>query len=254
MTVTVNCSKGLMTLHETGSLTFDIGTGFLDAKMTFHGTLDSINRAFTTLTYRPKMDQEGSDEIQIFVYDVGVDESYGPSHTVSKSIHVTISALNPAPKLSVPSKYQATRDRMAVIPGINVGGSNDAPFFKVTLSCKYGKLWLKSLKGLHILQGRAAGAREMSFLGTHQYVSNGLRGLQYLCSSDDHCSSATDTLSLTLENNRDRIVHSSSIVRLQQLRRCRGLDLARAKRPIKRVSNDPERPTYTHTLCCVCVL
>jgi ELWxxDGT repeat protein len=83
LSVTMNCSKGLFSLHEATGLTFLDGTGFLDSAVTFYGTLDSINQALTTLSYRPRKHQTGADSIGIFVFDGDVDNEYGPSVVVS---------------------------------------------------------------------------------------------------------------------------------------------------------------------------
>merc|ERR1711990_241386 len=204
LSVTLNCSKGMISPHETTALTFLDGTGFLDSAVTFYGSLDSINQALTTLTYRPRKGASGSDFINVFVFDGDVDGAYGPSHVVSKNIPVKIAGHN-VMRLMVPSKYEATQEVMAAIPGIEVDDDHTR-FLKVTLVSKHGNMWLKSFKGLHFLQGRGIGARSMKFIGSYEHVSNSLRGLQYMCSAKYSCASATDTLSLTVVDNANKTI------------------------------------------------
>jgi len=204
LSVTMNCSKGMFSLHDTADLTFLDGTGFLDSAVTFYGSLDSINQALTTLIYRPRKAETGSDVIGIYVFDGDVDDEYGPSHTVSKNIPLKITVENSGVLVKVPSSHQASMGVMGTIPGIVVDELDQARFLKVTLSSKYGNIWLKSLKGLHFLQGRGVSARSMKFIGTHKHVSDSLRGLQYMCSKKNGCSSATDILSLNLVDNANK--------------------------------------------------
>jgi ELWxxDGT repeat protein len=201
LTVTVNCSKGLVSLHETTDLVFIEGTGFLDSSVTFQASLVSINHAFATLSYKPRRQESGSDEIGVYVYDTGVDDAFGPSHMVAKHIPLQITSDSSAPTLSVPSKVHAAIGVMTVIRDVQVTDIGRAQYLTVTLSCKYGTMRLNSLKGLHFLQGRGVRSRFMKFIGNYQHVSDSLGALQYICSAENSCSATADVLSMSLASN-----------------------------------------------------
>jgi hypothetical protein len=99
--VTLSSTQGTLTLTTTTGLTFDTGDGSGDATMTFHGTLSDINTALATAKYSPNANYSGSAQIMLQatdIYNSVVATGTGAATTDSKSINVTVVAVNDAPE------------------------------------------------------------------------------------------------------------------------------------------------------------
>lgn len=67
ITVTLNATKGTITLSQTTGLTFSVGSGTLDQTMTFSGTIANCNAAMQNLQYRPYDVGNFKDDINVTI-------------------------------------------------------------------------------------------------------------------------------------------------------------------------------------------
>ena len=99
--ITMSVANGHLTLAQTTGLTFTVGDGTSDASMMFTGTVTNVNAALATVNYLGNANYSGSDTLTISVDDQGNTGS-GGAKTDSKSIAITVAAVNDAPILTVP--------------------------------------------------------------------------------------------------------------------------------------------------------
>ena len=94
-TTTLSVANGTISLASTAGLTFSSGTGTNDTSETFTGTLNAIDNAIATLTYRSSTGFVGSDALTIATDDNG-NTGTGGAKTTSQSIGITVNNVNPA--------------------------------------------------------------------------------------------------------------------------------------------------------------
>lgn len=105
--MTLNATAGTLSLGTIAGLTFTTGDGATDASMVFTGTLGAINTALATLSYLPNANVGGGGTITIVANDqgnTGTDPGNtgdGTSEEGTKTINVTIRAINDAPTIGV---------------------------------------------------------------------------------------------------------------------------------------------------------
>jgi len=117
--MTVSVASGMFSLAQTTGLTFTTGDGASDASMVFTGTVANVNSALATVNYLGNVNFNGSDTLNISVDDQGNTGS-GGAKTDSKSIAITVFAVNDLPVLTVPGAQSATEDTAKAITGISV--------------------------------------------------------------------------------------------------------------------------------------
>ncbi|MEM9218254.1 MAG: Ig-like domain-containing protein [Cyanobacteria bacterium P01_F01_bin.150] len=71
LSVSISATEGLLSLAQVNGLTFTIGDGVEDGAIAFTGTLEAINQALASLTYRSVAGFEGQDTISLVVNDQG---------------------------------------------------------------------------------------------------------------------------------------------------------------------------------------
>ncbi|BDA75224.1 hypothetical protein CAL7716_093900 [Calothrix sp. PCC 7716] len=69
--VTLAVSKGVLTLKQAAGLTFKTGDGKPNAKMTFTGKVEDINKALEGIIYQGNKDYSGEDSLTITTSDLG---------------------------------------------------------------------------------------------------------------------------------------------------------------------------------------
>ena len=123
-----------MTLAQTTGLTFTVGDGTSDAAMTFTGTVANVNAALARVDYLGNANYSGVDTLSISVDDQGNTGS-GGAKTDSKSIAITVAAVNDAPVLTVPGARSVNEDTLLSITGISVADVDAASgAVKITMS------------------------------------------------------------------------------------------------------------------------
>ena len=170
---------------EPAGLTFTAGTGTGDATMTFTGTLASINAALNGLSFAPTADYNGSASLQISTSDQGNTGS-GGALTDTKTLAITVSAVNDAPIVSVPGSQTVDEDTTLTFStaggnAISVGDvdASGGPV-QFTLTATNGTLQLSTTAGLSFTAGSGLGDATMTFTGTLANVNAALDGLQFV--------------------------------------------------------------------------
>ncbi|CAE7893023.1 unnamed protein product, partial [Symbiodinium sp. KB8] len=137
--------------------------------------------------------------------------------TVTDYIDIWIESVNSPPSIAGPHMVVAYLDDPAgplEIAGITVADPdvNDTSILdangrynygRITLSLtvNYGKISLKSLRGLTVTGGSGLNDRYVQIEGTLADVNNAIDGLQYQCNTQQACDSGLDTLTLHADDN-----------------------------------------------------
>jgi RHS repeat-associated protein len=166
-------------------ITLAVGQGRLqlgsasENRLVLTGSLSELNAKLAQLRYQPDANYVGSDALSVSVNDQG-NTGAGGALSASKTIALTITALNDAPVLSGPTLVTVAEDTSQLISGLQVsdvdaGGSE----ISVRLSVGQGKLQLAQQGGLSGQTGNAEGASELLFRGTVAAVNAALGSLSY---------------------------------------------------------------------------
>ncbi|MBI4325792.1 MAG: tandem-95 repeat protein, partial [Chloroflexi bacterium] len=99
MQVSLTAIHGTLTLERTAGLTALAGANE-SANLAVEGTLEDLNLALATLSYRGETDFHGADTVTVTVDDLGNTGTGGPL-SASKSIGITVTAVNDAPVFSL---------------------------------------------------------------------------------------------------------------------------------------------------------
>jgi Bacterial Ig domain/Bacterial cadherin-like domain len=147
--VTLTATNGTLTLASTSGLDFTGGTGdgTDDALMTFTGTVANINTALDGLVFSPSEDFNGLASLTIDVDDLGNTGS-GGEKSDSKTVSITVSAINDAPVVTVPGAQTVAEDTDLSITGISVTdvdvNETSGGTLQVTLRVTSGTLSLRT--------------------------------------------------------------------------------------------------------------
>ena len=195
--ITISVASGKLTLAQTTGLTFTTGDGASDASMVFTGTLANANSALTTVNYVGNANFNGSDTLTITADDQGNTGS-GGAKTDSKTVAITVSAVNDAPILTVPSAKTVNEDSLLSITGISVADVDGvAGAVRVTLSATSGRLTLAQTTGLTFSIGDGATDASMTFTGSVANVNSALARVDYLGNAN---VAGTDSLNITVDD------------------------------------------------------
>ncbi len=188
--VTLSVEHGQLMLGTTAGLTFTTGDGTGDPTLVFTGSLEDLNAALGSLTYRPDLDYYGSDAISVVVDDQGNTGAGGPLSD-SGSVDLTITPVNDAPVLTLPGDLSVAEDTDLAITGLSVAdvdsGSGE---LQVTLSVAHGQLMLGTTTGLTFTTGDGAGDPTLVFTGSLSDLNAALSSLTYRPDLDYHGSDA----------------------------------------------------------------
>ena len=101
--VTVSVSTGTLTMSTLTGLTFSSGDGTADDSMTFSGTVNALNAALASLSYKPVADFNGNATLTLVTNDIGNNGNdpgltgTGTSEEDNDAKTINISAANDAP-------------------------------------------------------------------------------------------------------------------------------------------------------------
>jgi hypothetical protein len=207
LTMTLTVSHGVLTLSGTSGLTFTTGDGTSDATMTFSGTKADINTALAGLKYRGDQHYNGSDTLQIGVNDNSQTGSGGPL-TDSKTVAITVAAVDDAPVITVPTAQTVNEDtdltfstgNSNLISIEDVDSDEGAGNHKLTMSLtvSHGVLTLSGTSGLTFTTGDGTSDATMTFSGTKANINAALAGLKY---KGDLNYNGSDTLQIGVNDN-----------------------------------------------------
>jgi hypothetical protein len=145
MKVTMSVTIGTLTIGTTG-LTFSTGDGNADANMVFTGTLANVNARLNGLRYNPPLNFNGTATLTITIDDQGATGLGGPK-TDTKTVVITVIAVNDAPVNTVPassptSRIVVPRNGTKVVTGISIADI-DANGSNVRVTLQSGNANLK---------------------------------------------------------------------------------------------------------------
>lgn len=89
LSITLTATNGVLTLGNTGGVTFTTGDGVGDATMTFSGTLSNVNAALNGLTYIPSANYYGAATIKVTADDQG-NTGTGGVQTDEKTLQINV--------------------------------------------------------------------------------------------------------------------------------------------------------------------
>ena len=191
MQITLSADNGTLTLDPVGVLTFTDGDGDADSTMTFRGTLDDVNATLATLQYQSNLNYNGPDTVTVTANDLGNTGTGGPL-TDTKTIDLTVQAVNDAPVNTVPTSEMAFEDVATVISGISVSdvdANEGSGQLEVTLSVDQGVLTVNAgvIGGLTGTDITGSGTGTVVLTGTQAAINATLadsNGLVYLGGQD----------------------------------------------------------------------
>ena len=195
--ITMSVASGRLTLAQITGLTFTVGDGTSDAAMTFTGTLANVNSALARVDYLGNANYSGADVLNLSVDDQGNTGS-GGAKTDTKSVAITVAAVNDAPILTVPSAQSVNEDTLLSITGISIADVDAATgAVKITMSVSQGRLTLAQVTGLTFTVGDGTSDAAMTFTGTVANVNSALARVDYLGNAN---YSGSDSLSISVDD------------------------------------------------------
>ncbi len=207
LTMTLTVSHGVLTLSGITGLTFTTGDGTSDATMTFSGTKADINTALAGLKYKGDLNYNGSDTLSVDVNDNSQTGSGGPL-TDAKTVAITVSPVDDAPVITVPTGQAVNEDTDLTFSTGNSNlislddvdsdeGSGDHKL-TMTLTVTHGVLTLSGTTGLTFTTGDGTSDATMTFSGTKADINAALAGLKY---KGDLNYNGNDTLQIGVNDN-----------------------------------------------------
>ena len=112
----VRCQRASRRWHRSLGLTFTVGDGTSDTALTFTGTVANVNAAWHASTTWRTRATVGSDTLVVNVDDQGNTGS-GGAKADSKSIVISVGAVNNPPQLTLPGSAVGRRGHAAVDHG-----------------------------------------------------------------------------------------------------------------------------------------
>jgi hypothetical protein len=176
--VALAVGHGVIELGGGSGLAFAPGHPDGTSQVTFIGTLSAINAALDGTVYTPAPDYNGSDSLSIVTSDLGHNGSGGALGD-SDSVALTVTAVNDAPKNSVPGAQSVTENAvLTVTPSVSVGDvdAGTAPM-NVKLHVTSGKLNLATITGLFTVTGD--GTNDVDMTGPMADINAAMNGMTY---------------------------------------------------------------------------
>ena len=155
MSLQLSVSNGSLTLASTTGVTVSPGTNG-SASFTATGTLADLNTALDGLVYAPTSNFNGTDTLTLVIDDQGNTGS-GGAKSDTKSVTITVSAVNDAPVATVPAAQTTNEDTSLTFNGAKLVSLADvdaaSASLRLQLSVTNGTLTLASTTGLTVAAG-----------------------------------------------------------------------------------------------------
>ena len=165
--------------------------------MTFTGTVANINLALARVDYLATTGYNGSDALDMSVDDQG-NMGSGGAKTESKSIVISIGAVNNPPQLTLPGAQTVAEDTLLSITGIAVADADaGGGLLKMTVSVAQGRLTLAQVTGLAFTVGDGTSDSAMTFTGTLANLNSALARVDYLGNAN---YAGADTLNVSVDD------------------------------------------------------
>lgn len=179
----------LMTLPVTDGLTFTAGANANVTSMTFQGALPDVNSALNGLTVTPEPNYVGTSSVNITVDDLG-NTGAGDPGVDNETLDISWSAVNDAPKNTVPAGQQIDEDTSFTFSTGNGTALSvtdiDAPttLLQVTLSATGGLLTLGSTSDVTFVTGDGTADTSFAFTGTLSQLNAALEGTVFAATAN----------------------------------------------------------------------
>ena len=167
LSMTLTVTSGKLTLGTTSALAFTTGSGAGDASMAFTGTLTATNAALSSVVYVPNANFNGGDTLTVVVTDQGAYGAGGVQQD-SRTVSITVQAVNDGPVLTAPSNLTTSEDvDLTISDVLSVADPDAAPQqVEVNVTVTQGRLWLATLSGLTMVSGSGVSDTFTQFRGT----------------------------------------------------------------------------------------
>ncbi|MBI1310969.1 tandem-95 repeat protein [bacterium] len=214
--VTLTVDHGTLQLFRTTGLVFSTGDGIGDRTMTFSGGQTAVNLALDGMIYTPDPGYVGMDNLAVMLDDQGSTGNGGPMMT-SQNVAITVTPVNDAPALGLPTTQSINEDATLVFAAVNgnsitvsdvdvsetMGGQ-----VQVSLGVSHGALTLSTTSGLSFsfsdVNGTSAGDgtadAAMTFRGTVNAVNVALSGLRYIPTANYNSSAGAESLTVSVND------------------------------------------------------
>jgi len=178
--VTLGVNNGTIHLGSIAGLGFTIG-GNDQSAMTFIGDLASVDAALHDLQYTPAGNYNGPDALTVTATDLG-HTGAGAAPNITKSVGITVTAVNDAPVVVVPGDTVMNEDTGLVVDGIvvqDIDAAEGTGKLQVTVSVDHGVIALAGTAGIAFAPGDANGTSHMTFVGLPADLNAALTNLKY---------------------------------------------------------------------------
>lgn len=196
--VSLEVTNGKLNLTTTTGLTFDTSLANNTSKVQFTGNLTDLNAALGSFQYTPGANFNGNESLNVDVDDQGNFGS-GGARTTSSTKLLTVSAVNDAPTITLPSATLSTdEDTTLTVSNLSLSDVDaSSSTMKVSLGVSSGKLTLGSTSGLTFLTGKENGKATVEFTATLANINSALASLSYSPNSDWNGS---DSFAITVDD------------------------------------------------------
>jgi len=186
--VTITATHGSLTLSGTTGLVFSAGDGTQDGTMTLTGSIVNINTALQGLAFLPAANFNGAASLTIATSDLGATGT-GGTLADTKTIGVTVGAVNDAPVNSVPATQTMNEDGVLVFSAANGNKITVADIdaaetigaeITVRLSTVNGTITLLApLSPVQMITGDGTDDRVIEFKGAADDVNDALANITF---------------------------------------------------------------------------
>lgn len=201
VSVDLSVANGALTLISTTDIVLKTGDGTEDSHLVFEGKLLAINAALQGMVYRGNEHWFGSDTLTITVDDQS-SIGKGGSKTDTREISVIIAAVNDLPSIIVPASQTLLEDGTLLIHGISVN-EPDSELLELSMGVAAGKITLKTMSGLTMLEGSGSGDRVIKVRGYLLDVNNALEEILYKPDSNYNALQHSEALEIRVRDLLD---------------------------------------------------
>ena len=215
VSVSLSVVNGTLIFGNLSDLTISSGANFTSS-ISLVGTVADINSALADIFYQGNSNFNGPDSLTVNVDDLG--NGGGSSLTASGNVGITVTPVNDAPVLALPSTQVTTEDTALVINGISISDIDvnevSGAELTVSFSVTEGVLEFTDLSQLTILSG-SNGSSALTLQGTLSDLNSAISSVTYSSVLDFN---GADTLFVTvndLGNNGGTALTDSGSVQIE---------------------------------------
>lgn len=199
----INIASGSLSFPNQSLLANDIDFEHMDNGTTiiFQDTIGNINQALSGMLYYPPLYFNGTDTINLTVYDKG-NVGYGPALSDATSVSINVTGVDNPSMLTLPGRiYVSAANNFSVGPVLLEDVDSYYSMFSAEISVLCGSLSLtKYSEDLYFLSGNETMSKEMSFYGPYPIVQKALQNIVYVPNTASYSSVHPDIFSISITN------------------------------------------------------